>query len=260
METREQEQWKVISGYPRYEVSTLGRIRSTTTKSGKKKILKNYTDKNGYQHISIMGGSERGSGERKTFFVHRLVAEAFIPNPDNKPSVDHIVPVLNGGKPTVNNLRWVTIEENAQNPLTIINNQKGREKTMRMVYQYDENLNLVNSFKSTADASFRLNKSQGNISLCCSGVWKRYLGYIFSYTPLSTREEREALENSPQAVQKRENFDKNTREAVKRWQKRNIERYREITRESARKYYERKKKAKSQDSTERTRESSSTLL
>ena len=69
-------------------------------------------------------------------------------------------------------------------------------------------------------------------------------------------EEREALENSPQAVQRRENFDKNTRAAVKRWQQRNMEKYRQITKESARRYYERKKKAKSQNSTERTGESS----
>ena len=64
---------------------------------------------NGYHQVGL-------SGSRKTAFVHRLVAEAFLPNPENKPCVDHI----NGNRADnrIENLRWVTHKENCNNPNT----------------------------------------------------------------------------------------------------------------------------------------------
>lgn len=86
-----------------YQVSNLGRIKG---KSGK--ILKPYTQRCGYLHVTIWE-----DGERKTMKVHRLVALAWIPIEDNKPYVDHINRIKTDNR--VENLRWVTSSENCLN-------------------------------------------------------------------------------------------------------------------------------------------------
>lgn len=93
------EQFKKIKDFPNYSVSNLGKVRNDKTG----RILKFYTKPSGYKQVEM--------GHRtKPRYVHRLVAEAFIPNVDNKPQVDHI----NGdkGDNRVENLKWVTVSEN----------------------------------------------------------------------------------------------------------------------------------------------------
>ena len=109
----EEEIWKPIKDYEGlYEVSNLGRVKSLNYRgTGKERILKNTERSNGYLAIGLIK-----NGKTKMFRVHRLVAEAFIPNPENKPCVDHINTIKNDNR--VENLRWVTCEENNNNPLT----------------------------------------------------------------------------------------------------------------------------------------------
>ena len=64
------------------------------------------------------------NGKTKRLSVHRLVAETFVPNPEGKPVVDHID--TNPKNNSVDNLRWVTTQENCMNPLTRINNSKSK--------------------------------------------------------------------------------------------------------------------------------------
>ena len=89
-----------------YQISNQGRVFSV-----KKKIFIKLDENNqqGYQVVKLCK-----NGKRYKFRVHRLVAEAFIPNPENKPCVDHINTIRNDNR--VENLRWVTYKENLDNP------------------------------------------------------------------------------------------------------------------------------------------------
>jgi len=101
------EVWKEIEGYEGlYEVSSEGRVRSII-----KGNYLTFKSLNKYQRVGLCVHSLQ-----KWFLVHRLVAQAFIPNPDNKPEVDHINCDRSDNR--VENLRWVTSKENNNNPLT----------------------------------------------------------------------------------------------------------------------------------------------
>ena len=88
---------------PNYDISSLGKIRNNRTGN----IIKPDKEEKGYCRLSI-----KVNGVKKHYAVHRLVALAFIPNPENKPQVDHIDNNKNNNK--VPNLRWVTNKENAR--------------------------------------------------------------------------------------------------------------------------------------------------
>lgn len=243
-----EEVWRPIQGFPRYEISSKGRIKSyTSSLYPEGKILKTYKKEDGYITVLLVSGDDRASGNRKcTQHLHRLVAEAFIPIPEElkdipmkKLHVDHIIPVSMGGE-IINedgtyNLRWVTPKGNANNPYTVENQKNAKRHTMKKVFQYDENLNLIATYPSTADCARELNKSQGNIASCCDGALKRYLGYIFSYEELTDMEQRERLEKEMEYQRKR-NYE-NTIEAGKRYYYRNIEKMRERCNIASKKYY-----------------------
>lgn len=110
--------WKPVEGFNTYEVSDRGRVRSLshrvpsgirnnthTTKYGR--TLKQSQKKNGYFAVVLYEADNR-----KTISVHRLVAKTFIPNPDNKPTVNHINGVKTDNRST--NLEWCTQTENMQ--------------------------------------------------------------------------------------------------------------------------------------------------
>ena len=99
------ERWKVVEGtYGALEVSDLGRVKSNLRDG---RILKTQKDSKGYHRLRMTIKRERYS-----FKLHRLVAQAFVPNPENKPQVNHI----DGNKDNnaASNLEWVTNKENAQ--------------------------------------------------------------------------------------------------------------------------------------------------
>ena len=111
-----EEQYKIIKGYSNYEISNFGNIRNVKTG----RILKQCNIK-GYKKIELINDNGKGITHR----VHRLIAEYFIPNPNNKPTIDHID--NNKANNNVNNLRWVTLQENSSNRSLNINNTSGNK-------------------------------------------------------------------------------------------------------------------------------------
>jgi len=108
-----EEIWKDIQGYEQdYQVSSLGRVRSI--KFDKVKVLKQnkiglFRRGNPYYAVNLCS-----LGKSKKFLIHKLVAKAFIPNPQNKPYVDHY-PNKDTFCNNAENLRWATTEENSFN-------------------------------------------------------------------------------------------------------------------------------------------------
>lgn len=181
------EEWKPIKGYEGlYEVSNCGRVKSlkrkfvSHSKNGKEyeketkeKILKTYLsgDKKQYEYIKLM---------KKPFSIHRLVAEAFIPNDDNKHCVDHIdTDTLNNN---VENLKWVTPKENSNNPLTR-KHSKNNPLISKKVYQYSLNDKLIMIWESMHEAE-RNGYGRKEIKNVSIGKQKIHKGYKWSFEPL----------------------------------------------------------------------------
>lgn len=109
------ETWKDIEGFPCYQVSNLGRVRSNKKLASKTIIMKPIFVKSyrntGYYKVGLCRGTF-GNSEKIPFFIHRIVATAFIPNPEGKPHVNH--KDNNKANNAVTNLEWVTVAENNQ--------------------------------------------------------------------------------------------------------------------------------------------------
>lgn len=242
---QEEEIWKGIPGYPMYQISNRGRVKSNASKRTPGKILKNVKNSKGYWVVKLAKGSSRGNNGYDLKQVHRLVAEAFIPVPEELKDipkenlvVDHCIPISENGD-ILNadgsfNLRWCTTLGNVHNPRTEKNHKDAMEKRKQQVYVYDENLNQVSGFSSTLEAALETGKSQGNIASCCQGALRRYLSRIWSYVPLTDIKEREELEekmeyqrqknqaNTYKAMRKYYTSDKG-RKAVREYYMRNAE-------------------------------------
>jgi hypothetical protein len=109
-----EEIWKQIENYENYSVSSLGQVRNDDTK----KILKGCKNRDGRFHVDCCK-----NGIIKRFQIHRLVALAFIENPEGKLEIDHID--NNPSNNRVENLRWSTREENSRNTRIRSNNTSG---------------------------------------------------------------------------------------------------------------------------------------
>ena len=157
--------WKKYKG--NYVVSNLGNIKNIKTN----RILKLRKSHRGYLKTNISV-----NGETETIFIHRIIAQAFIPNPNNLPQVNHKDECKTNN--CVDNLEWCTAKYN-MNYGTIT--ERRISKRRKIVYQYDLNDNLINQFKSNREASRILNINSGAISRVCNGKRKTYKGFIYKY-------------------------------------------------------------------------------
>ena len=185
------EEWKAIKGYEGlYEVSNLGRVKSIsyTNQYGtfdRVVILKGWICE-GYPCVQLTKNNEK-----KTFKIHRLVAETFISNPNNLPEVDHINTIRDDNR--VENLRWVTPKENMNNPLTKekrcgyqgnkseeIKKKISKAQSIKVVQLTLEG-ELVKIWDSAIKAQKECGFDNGNINRCCRGKYKTHKGYKWMY-------------------------------------------------------------------------------
>lgn len=166
-----EEEWRDIKGYEGlYQVSNTGKLRSLNyRKTGREKLLKPQTDKNGYLFVGI-----RKNGKRKFKKIHRLVAETFIPNPNNYPCVNHKSEIKTQNN--VENLEWCDHKYNTNYGTRNIRSKISQSKT---VVAYKNGVEVLR-FSSTAEAQ-RNGYNSGNISCCCRGIYKQYKGYKWQY-------------------------------------------------------------------------------
>lgn len=171
------ELWKDINDYEGlYQVSNLGRVKSLTRilndgRIWKERILKPGKNKGGYLHVALCK-----NGKIKYFQIYRLVAQAFIPNPDSLPCVNHKdeTPLNNN----VENLEWCTQEYNLNYGTR---NERSAKAKSKNVLQLRKDGSLVRIWPSAKEIQRQLHYSQGHISECCRGELHTSYGYKWCY-------------------------------------------------------------------------------
>ena len=184
--------WKPIEGYADYLISNLGRVKSI--KFNREKILKTYQDKHNYWRVNLCE-----NGKQKTHLVHRLVAKAFVPNPNNLPYINH--KDENPSNPICTNLEWCTHQYNMNygtikerssishtgKKQTIEHINKVIETQIKPVNQYTKEGILVKVWNSMKDACIELNIQKSSLTKCCQGKRKTAGGYKWEYNQTNNR-------------------------------------------------------------------------
>ena len=157
------EEWRDIEGYEGlYRVSNYGNVYSVR----RKRNLKPCTDTRGYLGVALQ------KGKWKRYLIHRLVAQAFVPNPNNLPQVNH--KDENKINNYYENLEWCDqAYNNAYGTRTI----RAAESRKRPVLQFDKEGNFIKRFNSINEASAAVGKCHSNLVACLRGRQKTCGGY-----------------------------------------------------------------------------------
>ena len=168
------EQWKPVEGFEDYAVSNFGRVKSL--KYGKEKIMKPKKDRGGYLYIGL-----RKDGKHKFFKVHRLVAEAFIPNPNNLSQVNH--KDENKTNNVVSNIEWCSSKYNNnygtrnERMAASMTNHPALSKPVE-ASKFSDFREICLRFASTMEAG-RNGFNRGNVTACCRGCYSTHRGNFY---------------------------------------------------------------------------------
>ena len=179
LENTDVEIWKEIQGFEGlYEVSTKGRVRNLRTG----RILGGGYGNHGYRFVNLKG---------KNYMVHRLVALAFIPNPNNLPQVNHIDERKDNND--VSNLEWCTASYNTN---------YSSHKCSCKIKQLTKDSELVKTWESSWQIERETGYDQGYIITCCKGKRRSAYGYCWQYA----NTESQRVINRPVIVHKGDEY------------------------------------------------------
>lgn len=153
--------FKKIQGYSNYLIDTKGNIYSLKNN----KLLKNVKSNSGYYLVCLWG-----NGKKRNHLVHRLVAETFIPNPNNYKEVNH--KDFNKLNNNIKNLEWCSHNYN----LKYSNLERFESKPVLQIH----NNKIIKEYKSITEAS-KSGFDISNISKCCKNKQKKHKGFIWKY-------------------------------------------------------------------------------
>lgn len=159
-----EERFKVIEGFPQYKISDKGNVFSI--KYGR--LLKPYKHKDGYLFIDLYDNKKFPKS------IHRLVAEAFLPNPNNYDQVNH--KDENKTNNCISNLEWCTHQYN--NNYGTRNRRIGNAHKIKIL-QFTKEGNLIKEWDSMIEACKEYNISKSLMSECCNGKYNTAKGYVW---------------------------------------------------------------------------------
>ena len=169
-----EEEWRDIVGYEdKYQISNLGRVKSLKDSWGncREKILKLRYDKDGYLIVNLCKNNKVNTQK-----VHRLVAEAFIPNPDNLPEVNHKIDDFEHRSDNrVENLEWCTSEYNNNYGTHNKKLSENHADFSRHKHPQARKVKCITTgeiFNCIKDAEEKYNVAHQSISKCCRGKYK----------------------------------------------------------------------------------------
>lgn len=180
-----EEIWKDIEEYEGfYQVSNLGKVRSldrvingfhTEKFHIKGRIIKPVKCKNGYYEVHL-----NKNGKRKVFLLHRVVAKAFLPNPNDFPEVNHKDEDISNN--SLKNLEWCSSKYNANYGNRNIKNREGHLYQAKPIWQIDcATGKKIKQWRSIGEASKTLKIDDSQIIRVCKGRNKTAGGYIWEY-------------------------------------------------------------------------------